>query len=149
MRLWIWSSAMCDLRRSGCCETDAKVTSVAEGLVLGPAAAAQSYPRVLADHFAAGADDANAAADEERAVRTGFDRRLVERLLLRPAVEPPVPEGAGRARLDRRRDRIGVGGVDLNPGPGVGPKDVRQTAHAVPHVDAQPWLPVDLDCVTL
>jgi hypothetical protein len=90
-------------------------------------------------------DDANAAADEERAVRTRLDRRFRRWLFLGPAIETAVVERAGRASLDRGRDSVCVGRVDDDPGPRLWNEYLWQPAHAVAHVNAEPRLPQDLD----
>ena len=121
------------------------MAAVAEGLVLRRAAAAQRDARVLPNQPAVRIDDANGAADEERAVRTRLDRRFFLRLLLASAIETAVVERAGRTSLDRGRDPVCVGRVDDDPGPRLWNEHLGQPAHAIAHVDAEPRLPQDLD----
>jgi len=98
------------------------MAAVAEGLVLRRAAAAQRGARVLPNQVAVRVDDANGAANEERAVRARLDRRFRGWLFLQPAVEAAVVERAGRATLDRSRDSVCVGRVDDDPGRASGTK---------------------------
>ena len=121
------------------------MAAVAEGLVLRPAAATQRHPRVLPNQPAFGVDDANAAADEERAVRTRLDRGVLLVLLVASAIEPAVVERAGRTALDRSRDGACIGRVDDDPGPRLWNEHLGQPAHAVAYVNAEPRLPQDLD----
>jgi len=121
------------------------MAAVAEGLVLRRAAAAQRGARVLPNQVAVRVDDANGAADEERAVRARLDRCFRRWLFLQSAVEAAVVERAGRAALDRSRDGACIGRVDDDPGPRLWNEDLRQPAHAVAHVDAEARLPQDFD----
>jgi hypothetical protein len=121
------------------------MAAVAERLVLGSTAATKRQPRVFPNQLTALVDDANEAADEERAVRTRLDGRSRLWLLLRSAVEPAVVERTGWTGLDRGRDRVCVGGVDDNPRPGLWIEHLRQRAHAIAHMNAEPRLPLDLD----
>src|SRR5258705_7464170 len=93
------------------------MAAVAEGLVLRCAAATQRDARVLPNHPAVRVDDANGAADEERAVRARLDRRLRRWLFLPSAIEAAVVEGARPAAFDRGRDVLPRGGVHPHPGP--------------------------------
>jgi hypothetical protein len=121
------------------------MAAVAERLVLGSTAATKRQPRVFPNQLTVLVDDANEAADEERAVRPRLDRRFLLWLLLRSAVEPAVVERTGWTGLDRGRDRVCVGGVDDNPRPGLWIEHLRQRAHAIAHMNAEPRLPLDLD----
>src|SRR6186997_598987 len=121
------------------------MTAVAKRLVLRRAAAAQRDARVFPNQVAVRVDDANGAADEERAVRARLDRRFRQWLFLQAAVEAAVVERAGRAALDRSRDGLRVGCVDDDPGPRFWNEHLRQPPHAVAHVNAEPRLPQNLD----
>src|SRR6187455_115897 len=93
------------------------MTAVAERLVLRRAAATERHTCVLPNQVTVRVDDANGTADEERAVGTRLDRRFRRLLFLAPTIQAAVVERAGRAALDRSRDRVCVGRVDDNPGP--------------------------------
>jgi len=67
-------------------------------------------------------DDLNPAADEERAVRPGLDRDRLGSRLLGAAVEPPVVERAGRARLDGAGDRAASAASTATQGRASGSK---------------------------
>jgi hypothetical protein len=121
------------------------MAAVAEGLVLRRAAATQRHARVLPNQLAFRVDDANEAANEERSVRTRLDRRVLLWLLLASAIKAAVVERAGRTSLDRRRDSVCVRRVDDDPGPRLWNEHPGQPAHAVAHMNAEPWLPQDLD----
>ena len=83
-----------------------------------------------------------------RAVRTRLDRRFRPLLFLAATIEAAVVERAGRAALDRSRNGVRVGRVDDDPGPRLWNEDLRQPAHAVAHVNAEPRLPQNLDRIT-
>jgi hypothetical protein len=117
------------------------MTAVAEGLVPRGAAATQRHARVFPNQLAARVDDANVAADEERAVRTRLDRRVLLRLLLASAIETAVVERAGRTGLDRGRNGVYIGRVDDDPGPRLWNEHLGQPPHAVAHVNAESRLP--------
>jgi hypothetical protein len=121
------------------------MAAVAEGLVPRRAAATQRHTGVFPNQLAVRVDDANGPADEERAIRTRLDCRLLLRLFLAPAVETAVVERAGRTGLDRGGDSVRVGRVDDDPGPRLWNEHLGQPAHAVAHVNAEPRLPQDLD----
>jgi hypothetical protein len=121
------------------------VAAVAEGLVLRRATAAQSDPRVFPYQPTVRVDDADGASDEERTIRTWLDRGFLRRLFLSAAIETAVVERAGRTGLDRGRDGVCIGRVDDDPGPRLWNEDLRQPAHAVAHMNAEPRLPHDLD----
>ena len=91
------------------------MTAVAEGLVLRRAAPTERHASVFPNQLAFGVDDANTAADEERAVRTRLDRGVLLVLLVASAIEPAVVERAGRTALDRGRDRDRVSRVYDDP----------------------------------
>lgn len=93
------------------------MTAVAERLVLRRAAATERHACVLPNQVTVRIDDANGTTDEERPVRTRFDRRFRRWLFVAPTVEAAVVERAGGAALDRSRDRVCVGSVDDDPGP--------------------------------
>jgi hypothetical protein len=121
------------------------MAAVAEGLVLRRATATQRQARVFPNHMTVRVDDANPATDEERAIRARLDRRFLRWLFLLPAVEAAVTERTRRAGFDRGRDSVCVGRVDDDPRPRVWIENLRQPAHAVAHVNAEPRLPLDLD----
>lgn len=121
------------------------MTAVAEGLVLRPPAATQRDARVFPNQLAVRVDDANEAADEERAVRTRLNRRVFLRLLLASAIETAEVERAGWTGLDRGRDSVCVGRVGDDPRPCFRIEHLGQPAHAVTHVNAEPRLPPNLD----
>jgi hypothetical protein len=101
------------------------MAAVAEGLVLRRAAATERHACVLTNQPAVPIDDANGAADEERAVRAWLDRCFRRLLFPAPAIEAAVVERAGRAALDRRRDSLCVGRVDDDPGSHLWIEDLR------------------------
>jgi hypothetical protein len=73
------------------------MASVADGLVLGSAAAAECDTRVLTDESTVWIDDPHLAAHEQRPVRSWFDARRLGRLFLRSAVEASEVQRAGWA----------------------------------------------------
>ena len=94
-------------------------------------------PGVLADQQPLFIDDLDATANEQRAVRTWLDSNLRQRLLLRAAVEAAEVECARRTGEDGCGDRLGVGGIDVDPRPPLRVEDASESAHAVPDMDAE------------
>jgi hypothetical protein len=122
-----------ELRRA---EPDADMTTIAKGLVLGVATTAERDTRVFTNGVAARPYHPHLAPDDQRPIGPHFDRCFLRLRLLEAIVEALKVERPGRTRHDHFGNSIRCGGIDIDPRPGLGLEDFRQTAKAVAGMDA-------------
>src|SRR3712207_4171823 len=118
---------------------------VAVGLVAAVAAAAQGDAGLLAARPAQRVLDPELPHDDQRAVVDRDRDRGLLRLFLRTAVEALVAQRAGGAALDGACERVGVGGLDVDPRAPRGIEGLRQGRDAAGGVDAARRVPADRD----
>jgi hypothetical protein len=125
-------------------KADGEVLVVAERLVLGLAAAAQSCPRQRLDASVL-APDLDLAGHQERPVADRYDRGSSIRFLARLAIEPPIQEGATRASAHDIGHLLGAGGVRKDPRSPLELEDLSFAANAFADVDTHVQVEADLD----
>ncbi len=126
-------------------EADAPVRVVAVGPVLAGAAAAERQPRLRGTRRAVRRRHGQPAAQQQRAARDRHHRGLGRRGLRLAAAL--VAQRAGRAAPHGVGDRLGVGGLEVDPRPAPRIEDGGQRAQADPRVDAALGLPRHGDLV--